>query len=209
MKSYQSFSYIYAKTFYMLSQKFAGIEIILASASPRRRQLLAGLDIEFEVKTKEVSEDFSDEMPANQVPLYLAQKKAESFEAELQKNQLIIAADTIVSIEGKILNKPNSLQEARTMLEMLSGKMHKVITGVCLLSRQKKELFADITQVYFRSLSNAEIDYYVEHYKPFDKAGSYGAQEWLGMIAIERIEGSYFNVMGLPVHLLYEKLKNF
>ncbi|WP_101358887.1 Maf family nucleotide pyrophosphatase [Raineya orbicola] len=193
----------------MLSQKFAGIEIILASASPRRRQLLAGLDIEFEVKTKEVSEDFSDEMPANQVPLYLAQKKAESFEAELQKNQLIIAADTIVSIEGKILNKPNSLQEARTMLEMLSGKMHKVITGVCLLSRQKKELFADITQVYFRSLSNAEIDYYVEHYKPFDKAGSYGAQEWLGMIAIERIEGSYFNVMGLPVHLLYEKLKNF
>lgn len=193
----------------MLSQKFAGTEIILASASPRRRQLLAGLDIEFEVKTKEVSEDFSAEMPASQVPLYLAQKKAEAFGAELQKNQLIIAADTIVSIEGTILNKPNSPQEARAMLEMLSGKMHEVITGVCLLSKQKKELFADITQVYFRSLSQAEIDYYVEHYKPFDKAGSYGAQEWLGMIAIERLEGSYFNVMGLPVHLLYEKLKNF
>lgn len=193
----------------MFSQKFAGTEIILASASPRRRQLLAGLDIEFEVKTKEISEDFSAETPVSQVPLYLAQKKAEAFGAELQKNQLIIAADTIVSIEGRILNKPNSLQEARTMLEMLSGKMHEVITGVCLLSKYKKELFADITQVYFRSLSKVEIDYYVEHYKPFDKAGSYGAQEWLGMIAIERIEGSYFNVMGLPVHLLYEKLKSF
>ncbi len=193
----------------MLSQKFVGTEIILASASPRRRQLLAGLDIEFGVKTKEVSEDFSAEMPVNQIPLYLAQKKAHAFEEELQENQLIIAADTIVSIQETILNKPNSLQEARAMLEMLSGKMHKVITGVCLLSKHKKELFADITQVYFRSLSKAEIDYYVEHYKPFDKAGSYGAQEWLGMIAIERIEGSYFNVMGLPVHLLYEKLKNF
>ncbi|MCS6795273.1 MAG: Maf-like protein [Raineya sp.] len=193
----------------MLASKFKDTEIILASGSPRRRQLLAGLDVEFEVKTKDVSEDFPAEMPAAEVPLFLARKKAEAFSSDLKANQLIIAADTIVCIEGKILNKPSNFQEAQKMLETLSGKMHEVITGVCLMSLQKMELFSDITKVFFRPLSQAEIQYYVEHYKPYDKAGSYGAQEWLGMVAIEHIEGSYFNVMGLPVHLLYEKMKNF
>ncbi|MDW8296666.1 MAG: Maf-like protein [Raineya sp.] len=193
----------------MLASKFKDTEIILASGSPRRRQLLAGLEVEFEVKTKDVSEDFPAEMPAAEVPLFLARKKAEAFSSDLKANQLIIAADTIVCIEGKILNKPSNFQEAQKMLETLSGKMHEVITGVCLMSLQKMELFSDITKVFFRPLSQAEIQYYVEHYKPYDKAGSYGAQEWLGMVAIEHIEGSYFNVMGLPVHLLYEKMKNF
>lgn len=193
----------------MLAEKFLDTEIILASASPRRRQLLAGLDIEFDVKTKNTEESFDKNTPVQEIPCLLAQRKARAFASEMQKNQLIIAADTIVSIGNEVLNKPLNEIEAQIMLQKLSGQCHEVITGVCLLALHKEVVFFDITQVYFKNLSPEEIIYYVQKYKPYDKAGSYGAQEWLGMVAIERIEGSYFNVMGLPVHKLYEELKNF
>lgn len=193
----------------MLADKFLDTEVILASASPRRRQLLASLDIEFEVKTKNTEESFEKNLPIEQVPVVLAKRKAAAFASEMREKQLVIAADTIVSIDGEVLNKPQHEQEAKNMLKKLSGRCHEVVTGVCLLSRHKEVLFADTTRVYFKNLLQNEIDYYVQKYKPYDKAGSYGAQEWLGMIAIAHIEGSYFNVMGLPVHKLYEELKNF
>ncbi|GAB4131930.1 MAG: Maf-like protein [Raineya sp.] len=193
----------------MLAEKFLQTEIILASASPRRRQLLASLDIEFEVKTKNTEESFEEDTPIQEIPCLLAQRKARAFGKELQSNQLIIAADTIVSIGGEVLNKPQNELEAETMLQKLSGQCHEVITGVCLLAKHKELVFHDTTRVYFKTLSLEEIFYYISKYKPYDKAGSYGAQEWLGMVAMQRIEGSYFNVMGLPTHKLYEELKNF
>jgi len=193
----------------MLNQKFATMQIILASASPRRRQLLEALDIDFVTKTKNTDESFGNNTTIREIPCQLAQRKARAFLSEITENQLVIAADTIVSIDDEVLNKPQNEQEATTMLQKLSGQCHEVITGVCLLSLHKEKIFYDVTKVFFKSLTEEEIAYYVKKYKPYDKAGSYGAQEWLGMIAIERIEGSYFNVMGLPVHKLYEELKIF
>lgn len=193
----------------MLAERLSNRRVILASASPRRKQLLSGLDISFEVVTKSIDEDYPQDMSIEQIPVFLARKKAEALSEELQDKDIVLAADTVVCIENKILNKPTCFQEAEAMLTVLSGKTHKVITGVCLLSLKKVELFSDTTVVYFRNLTPKEIRYYVEQYRPYDKAGSYGAQEWLGMVAIERVEGSYFNVMGLPVHLVYEKLWNF
>lgn len=193
----------------MLKQKFSEIQIILASASLRRKQLLEALDIDFEIKTKNTEESFEKNTDIWQVPCLLAQRKAQAFFSEMTENQLIIAADTIVSIGGEILNKPQSEQEAKDMLQKLSGRCHEVITGICLLAKHKEHIFYDTTKVYFKGLSQEEIAYYVQKYKPYDKAGSYGAQEWLGMIAVERIEGSYFNVMGLPLHKLYDELKLF
>lgn len=194
----------------MLTQKFSEIQIILASASPRRKQLLEALDIDFEIKTKNTEESFENNTnDIWQIPCLLAQRKARAFLKEITENQLIIAADTIVSIGDEILNKPQNEQEAVKMLQKLSGQCHEVITGICLLAKHKERIFYDTTKVYFKNLSQEEIAYYVQKYKPYDKAGSYGAQEWLGMIAVERIEGSYFNVMGLPLHKLYEELKLF
>ena len=193
----------------MLNQKFSKTQIILASASPRRRQLLEALDVDFVIKTKNTDESFGNNTTIREIPCQLAQRKARAFLSEIAENQLVIAADTIVSIDDEVLNKPQNEQEAQTMLQKLSGRCHEVITGVCLLSLHKEKIFYDVTKVFFKSLTEEEIAYYVKKYKPYDKAGSYGAQEWLGMIAIERIEGSYFNVMGLPVHKLYEELKIF
>jgi septum formation protein len=193
----------------MLNQKFSKTQIILASASPRRRQLLEALDVDFVIKTKNTDESFDNNTAIWEIPCQLAQRKARAFLSEIAENQLVIAADTIVSIDNEVLNKPQNEQEATTMLQKLSGQCHEVITGVCLLSLHKEKIFYDVTKVFFKSLTEEEIAYYVKKYKPYDKAGSYGAQEWLGMIAIERIEGSYFNVMGLPVHKLYEELKIF
>ena len=193
----------------MLAQKYSQIQITLASASPRRKQLLESLDIDFGIKTKNTEEGFEKDTPIDEVPRLLAQRKARAFAAEIKEKELVIAADTIVSIEGEILNKPQDEQEAKNMLWKLSGQCHEVITGVCLLTTQKEVVFYDISKVYFNTLTSEEIDYYLQKYKPYDKAGSYGAQEWLGMIAIKHIEGSYFNVMGLPIHKLYEELKNF
>jgi septum formation protein len=192
-----------------LSEKFKTHTVILASASPRRKQLLTSLDIPFQVSAKDTPEDFPEDVPVREVPTLLAQRKAQAFGEEINSQTLVIAADTIVAIENQILNKPSNALQAQDMLRRLSGKMHEVFTGVCLMTRQKTVVFSDLTKVYFKDLTDEEIHYYIEKYKPYDKAGGYGAQEWLGMVAIQSIEGSYFNVMGLPVHRLYEQLLLF
>lgn len=182
--------------------------LILASTSPRRQQLMRDAGYEFTVRSKNVAEDFPATMPVAQVPEFLAEKKAEAFRQEIE-NELVVAADTVVIIDRQILNKPQDEAEAFAMLRQLSGRMHEVITGVCLLSAQKKILFSDRTEVYFKSLTDDEIQFYIRQYQPFDKAGAYGAQEWMGMVGVEKIVGSYFNVMGLPIHKVYEQLTKF
>lgn len=184
-------------------------EIILASQSPRRQQLLKEMGWSFTVQTKDVEEIYPPYLKQEQVALYLAQLKADAFENELKKNTLVITADTIVCIDDKILGKPANYDEAVSMLKMLSGRKHVVITAVCLKSKQKQKLFYASTDVYFKSFTDEEIRYYVSNYKPFDKAGAYGAQEWLGFVGIEKIDGSYFNVMGLPTKELYEEMLLF
>jgi septum formation protein len=184
--------------------------IILASASPRRRYLLEQLDIEFTSVSAEIDESFPEGMSPDEIAVFLAEKKAGHFEELLEDpKNILITADTLVLIHGQILGKPDGKEEAAKMLQTLSGNMHQVITGVCIRSRDKSLSFTDWTDVYFKSLSSDEIDYYLTHYKPYDKAGAYGAQEWIGYTAIERLEGSYFNVMGLPVQRLYEELSSF
>lgn len=182
--------------------------LILASNSPRRQQLLRELGFDFVVQVKDTAEDFPADMPLHEVPEYLAKKKAMAFADELT-DQVILTADTVVIVEGRILNKPKDAYEARQMLRMLAGRRHEVVTGVCLLTREDVQVFSDRVLVYFSLLSDAEIDYYITHYRPFDKAGAYGAQDWLGLVGIERIEGSYFTVMGLPTHKVYQALKEF
>lgn len=181
-------------------------KIILASKSPRRQYLLKELGLNFECRTKETDETFPEHLSKQEIPLFLANKKAEDFKNELKQGELLITADTIVWINGKVLNKPCDEKEATEMLKMLSGKMHEVYTGVCLTTITKSKSFFSLTKVFFKTLTEEEISYYVKNYKPFDKAGAYGAQEWIGYIGIEKIEGSYFNVMGLPLKELYEQL---
>jgi len=184
-------------------------KIILASKSPRRKELLAGLNLPFEVIVHEVDEIFPDDLPMEEIPVYLAKLKAKPFINELECDTLVITADTIVWIDGVVLGKPNDYEHAAEMLRQLSGKKHVVVTGVCLTTNEKQVAFSASTDVWFKNLNDDEIDYYLKNYQPYDKAGSYGVQEWIGYIAIERIEGSYFNVMGLPVQRLYEELKKF
>lgn len=184
-------------------------QIILASQSPRRRQILKDAGIEFESRAKDTNEEFSPTLPKKEVPVYLAKKKAEAFLSELNHNELLITADTVVVIGNEILNKPGNRHEAINMLQKISGQMHEVVTGVCLTTHKKQVCFDDLTRVYFLPLSPSDIEYYVDHYKPFDKAGSYGIQEYIGYIGIEKIEGSYFNVMGLPVHKVIAELRKF
>ncbi len=183
--------------------------LILASKSPRRQYLLNELGLQFEVRTKEVDESFPANLKAQEIPLYLCKKKADAFNNEFNENTIVITADTIVWIDGQVLNKPENFDDAVRMLKLLSGKMHEVYTGVCLRSKEKTKSFYALTKVYFKTLSQEEIEYYINNYNPYDKAGSYGAQEWLGYIAIEKIEGTYFNVMGLPIKELYEELLAF
>ncbi|WP_161887725.1 Maf family nucleotide pyrophosphatase [Pontibacter russatus] len=180
--------------------------LLLASNSPRRKELLASLGLTFEVKVKEVHEDFPEHLQRAEVAEYLASHKAEAYREDLQE-EAIITADTIVCLGDRVLNKPADYAEAFEMLQALSGIGHEVITGVCVLTKDQKSVFHDTTKVFFKTLSEAEIDYYITHYKPYDKAGAYGIQEWIGMIGIERIEGSYFNVVGLPVQKLYIQLQ--
>lgn len=182
--------------------------LILASSSPRRQYLLTEAGFTFRVNAPNIDESFSSEMPVELVPSYLAEKKAKALLPELQ-NEIVIASDTVVILGKKILNKPIDRAEAIDMLQMLSGKTHVVITAVCLLSKEKQIVFDDRTEVTFASLSLPEIEYYVDHHKPFDKAGAYGAQDWLGMIGVEKINGSYFTVMGLPIHKVYQQLQLF
>jgi septum formation protein len=184
-------------------------KLILASASPRRKNLLEGLDIDFEVRVKECDENYPDDIQLRDVARYLAQKKSDVYANELQDNEIIICCDTTVLKDNDLLNKPNGAAEAKRMLQKLSGNQHEVITGVCIRSKEKNICFDVISKVWFNRLEDDEIDYYIEKYKPYDKAGSYGIQEWLGYIAIEKIEGSYYNIMGMPVHRIYEELKRF
>ncbi|MFD2515726.1 Maf-like protein [Pontibacter locisalis] len=179
--------------------------LLLASNSPRRKELLTGLGLDFIVRVKDVHEDFPNDLKGAEVAEYLASHKADAYKDSLS-DEVVITADTIVCLGDRILNKPQTHHEAAEMLRALSGKSHEVITGVCLLSKEGKSVFHDTTKVYFKELSDSEIDFYINHYKPFDKAGAYGIQEWIGMMGIERIEGSYFNVVGLPVQKLYAKL---
>lgn len=179
--------------------------IILASSSPRRQFLMREAGFTFTVEKPDVEETFPPEMPVEQVARYLAMKKAEFFRASMQ-NQLIVTADTVVIINNYILNKPQDRNEAISMLNVLSGNTHLVMTGVCILSAEREESFDDTTEVTFKKLTQQEIEFYVDNYKPYDKAGAYGAQDWIGMVAIEKITGSYFNVMGLPIHKVYQHL---
>ena len=182
--------------------------IILASNSPRRQELMAGLDIDFEVKTiPNIDESYPETLKKEAIPIYIAKQKAQAYQAYLEENSLLITADTIVWMEGNVYGKPENEREAKEMLQILSGKTHEVITGVCLTGLKKQQAFHVISQVKFAELQEEEIDYYVEKYKPFDKAGAYGVQEWIGYIGAEKIEGSFYNVMGLPVRVLYTYLK--
>ncbi len=184
-------------------------KLILASKSPRRQYLLKELGLEFEVHTKEVDESFPANLTAQEIPLYLCQKKAEEFDEELSDNTIVITADTVVWVENQVLNKPENFDDAVRMLKLLSGKKHEVYTGVCLKSKHKTKTFYALTNVYFKVLSQEEIEYYINNFNPYDKAGAYGAQDWIGYIAVEKIEGSYFNVMGMPIRELYEELLKF
>jgi septum formation protein len=193
----------------MLLKEFKKHKIILASKSPRRHYLLKELGIDFEVYTKEVDESFPENLKAQEIPLYLCEKKADAFQEELTDNTIVITADTIVWVDDQVLNKPENFEDAVRMLKLLSGKMHEVFTGVCLKSKHKKKSFYAVTKVFFKTLSQEEIEFYINNFKPYDKAGAYGAQEFIGYIAIEKIEGTYFNVMGLPLKELYENLLDF
>jgi len=192
-----------------LLKNIAHYDIILASQSPRRRELLKGLDIDFRIEVIDVDESYPNGMMGVEIPMYLAEKKANAYRSIMQDNTLLITADTIVWHEGRVMNKPANEAEARQMLTKLSGKTHQVITGVCISSLRKRRVFHVISEVRFARLTDAEIDYYLDNYKPYDKAGSYGVQEWIGFVGVEHINGSYFNVMGLPVQRLYNELKHW
>lgn len=186
-----------------------GYKVILASASPRRHELLKGLDLEFAVKRlPDVEETFPDELQAGDVPLFLSKKKADAYRPIMNDDELVITADTIVWLDGKVLGKPADVDEARRMLHNMSGKTHAVFTGVTITTKGEQRSFVAQSNVAFAVLTDEEVEYYIEKYKPMDKAGAYGAQEWIGYIGMENIEGSYFNVMGLPVQRLYNELKN-
>ena len=185
-------------------------QLILASASPRRKELLAGLNIPFEVRLIDgIDETYPPELPTDEVPLYISQKKAAAYKANISPHNIVLTADTVVVCNEQILGKPIDEADARRMLQMLSGKTHRVITGVTLLVEGNSKSFSVATDVTFKPLSAAEIDYYIRTFKPFDKAGAYGIQEWIGYIGVTAINGSYFNVMGLPVQRIYEELRTY
>ena len=183
--------------------------IILGSSSPRRNELLKSLGFDFVINPSNADEDYPLNLKGHEIPVFLAKKKASSFNGVLTETDLLITADTIVLCEGEIFNKPINFEEGKLMLQTLSGKMHEVFTAVCLKSANKQIIFYDATKVYFKKFTNEEIEYYLNKYKPYDKAGSYGVQEWIGYIGIEKIEGSFYNVMGLPVKKLHEELMKF
>ncbi len=183
------------------------MKIILSSNSPRRRQLLAGLDLDFEVKVLPgIDESYPDDLSPEQVPQYIAVEKAQPYLPSLADDELLITADTVVVLGNEILGKPADAAEACRMLRMLSGKTHQVITGVCLTTRAEQRKFAVTSHVSFKEFTDEEINYYVEHYRPFDKAGAYGIQEWIGYIGVTGLSGSYFNVMGFPVQRIYQEI---
>ncbi|MBQ1674212.1 MAG: septum formation protein Maf [Bacteroidales bacterium] len=189
---------------------FENYTFTLASASPRRRELLKGLDIAFSVEPgKDEREAYSAGMPHTEIPAFLARHKSETFHRELRPDEVLITADTLVFLDEKVLGKPRDAEDAAAMLRALSGRTHAVITGMALRTCGKTHTFSDTTEVDFKTLSEHEIRYYIEQYRPFDKAGAYGIQEWIGYVGITAIRGSYFNVMGLPVQKLYTELCDF
>lgn len=193
-----------------LFSRLSDFEIVLASQSPRRQELLRGLDIPFVVKiVPDVDESFPDYLTAGDIPLFLAKKKSDAHQSFINAKTILITADTIVWLENRVLGKPADEEDAIKMLQQLSGKVHHVFTGVCIRSLEKQVDFVADSEVRFGELTDEEIRYYVEKYCPFDKAGSYGVQEWIGYIAVETIHGSFYNVMGLPIHQLYEALKQW
>ncbi len=185
-------------------------KVILASNSPRRKELLGGLDIDFCVRTLPgISEDYPESLDATDIPLYIACAKAEANRPQMAGDELVITADTVVVLGNEVLGKPKDDGEARLMLRKLSGKTHQVITGVCLTTKDKQRSFAVKTGVTFKELADEEIEYYVSTYHPTDKAGAYGIQEWIGYVGVTWLDGSYFNVMGLPVQRIYKELQDF
>ncbi len=184
--------------------------IILASNSPRRKELLSGLGLSFEVRTmQDIDESYPANLIGEDIPKHIALKKANAYLPTLADDELLITADTIVYASSQVLGKPVDAEDAHRMLRLLAGQTHEVITGVSISTKDKQRVFATTSRVTFADLTDEEIDYYIEHYKPFDKAGAYGIQEWIGYVGVTRLEGSYFNVMGLPVQRLYEELKAF
>jgi len=187
-----------------------GKRIILGSNSPRRKELLAGLDIAFEVDTKNNFEEvYAPETPHEKIPEVLSEGKSYGFHRELEDDEILITSDTLVLCEDRVMGKPHSQEEAADMLRHLSGKAHKVITAVTIRDSRSHNTVSDTAVVHFKELTDNEIDYYIDTYRPFDKAGAYGIQEWIGYIGIDKIEGSYFTIMGLPVHLVYDLLNKF
>jgi len=193
----------------LLQEKLKNKKVILASASPRRQDLLKKMGIDFEVRVRETDELYPDGLKAEQIPLYLCRKKAGNFDPGELKNSILITADTIVWLNNEVLGKPVNNDDAEMTLRKLSGQKHEVITAVCIKSENKQKAFYSNTGVYFKEISFDEMKYYIESCKPFDKAGAYGIQEWIGYTGIYRIEGSYYNVMGLPTQKLYEELIKF
>ncbi len=181
----------------------------MASQSPRRHQMLKELGLDFKIQTKDIEEVYPDHLKGEQIPIYLAKLKAEAFELNLNEKELVITADTIVCVDDMVLGKPKDRDDAVNMLKTISGRSHQVISGVCLKSKEKEATFSTTTHVHFKELSLEEINYYIDNYKPFDKAGAYGIQEWIGFVGIDGIEGSYFNVVGLPIQRLYQELSTF
>lgn len=183
-------------------------KLILASNSPRRKELLAGLGLPFEVRVlQDIDESYPDDLPVSEVALYIAGKKADAYRTIVNDDELIITADTVVIVGDEILGKPVDEADAERMLRQLSGRIHQVTTGVCLLTASQERSFAVTTDVTFKELSDEEIRYYVTTYKPFDKAGAYGIQEWIGYVGVTCLHGSYYNVMGLPVQRIYETIR--
>ncbi len=189
----------------MLREKLKNYNIILASGSPRRQAFFKELDLDFTIQVKEVKEVYSEKLKHSKITDYLSQLKASVFK-DLSENDILITSDTIVWKDKKAMGKPKDFEEAKEMLRNLSGQMHEVITSVCFTSKEFQKTVNDVTKVWFTTISEAEIDYYLKNYEPLDKAGSYGIQEWIGYIGIEKIEGCYFNVMGLPTRLVYKTL---
>ena len=195
------------RLFYMMRNPY---HIILASNSPRRKELLAGLDLQFEVRVLEdIDESYPNDLPTQKIAEFISKKKADAYVQTIADDELVITADTVVILGDEVMGKPHDEADAKRMLGELSGRTHQVTTGVTLSTRERQMSFSVVTNVTFKQLSSDEIDYYVRTYHPMDKAGAYGIQEWIGYIGVTALEGSYFNVMGLPVQRIYEALKTF
>ena len=193
----------------MLKEKLNKINIILASGSPRRQQFFKEMDLHYTIRLKEIEEIYPEHLQAEEITNFLAELKASAFENELKENDVLVTSDTIVWLNGKALGKPKDYDDAFKMLQQLANQTHEVITSVCLKSIDKTDVFHSVTKVTFANLSDEAITYYLNNYQPFDKAGSYGIQDWIGLIGISKIEGSYTNVVGLPTEMLFQKLMNY